>query len=172
MANRSDREQGQPNGRSRHYSLLNEMGLSSRIPSGPAVLHRLHQQAEQRAAPDPTPKLQFTLATREPSTESVRSWKARSAVSTCTCGSLQPCRCRSAGAQAWTVRRLAGVSINRVPCGGCRSLQQNWTPIIKAAATRRSAGRMSVVHRGSNAATDANQALVWRVRPRPPDHRQ
>lgn len=39
MANRSDREQGQPNGRSRHHSLLNEMGLSSRTPSGPAVLN-------------------------------------------------------------------------------------------------------------------------------------
>ena len=72
MANRSDREQGQPNGRSRHYSLLNEMGPSSRTPSGPAVLQRLHQQAEQRAAPDPTSERRITLATREPSTESVR----------------------------------------------------------------------------------------------------
>ena len=65
------REQGQPNGRSRHGSLLNEMGPSSRTPSGPAVLQRLHKQAEQRAAPDPTPERRITLATREPSTESV-----------------------------------------------------------------------------------------------------
>ena len=71
MANRSDREQGQPSGRSRHHSLLNEMGLSSRTPSGPAVLHRLHKQAEQRTAPDPTSDRQITLATREPSTENV-----------------------------------------------------------------------------------------------------
>src|SRR5271157_3123682 len=37
MANRSDREQGQPSRCPRHHSLHNRMGPCSRTPSGPAV---------------------------------------------------------------------------------------------------------------------------------------
>jgi hypothetical protein len=37
MANRSDREQGQPTSCPRHHSLNNRMGPCSRTPSGPAV---------------------------------------------------------------------------------------------------------------------------------------
>src|SRR5271163_4935550 len=37
VANRSDREQGQPTSCPRHHSLNNRMGPCSRTPSGPAV---------------------------------------------------------------------------------------------------------------------------------------
>lgn len=52
MAYRSDREPGHPAERPRHHSLQSRVGPSSRIPSGPAVRKRLHQQAGHKTAPD------------------------------------------------------------------------------------------------------------------------
>src|SRR4029079_18686959 len=73
MADRSDREQGQPNRCPRRNSLMNRMGPCSRTPSGPAVSNRLHQQAGQKTAPDQCHCVNLTLATREPSTEDIAS---------------------------------------------------------------------------------------------------
>jgi len=73
MADRSDREQGQPNRCPRRNSLMNRMGPCSRTPSGPAVSNRLHQQAGQKTAPDQCHCVNLTLATREPSTEDIGS---------------------------------------------------------------------------------------------------
>ena len=52
MANRSDRERGQPTECQRRHSLRNSLGPRSRTPSGPAACLRLHQQAEDKSAPD------------------------------------------------------------------------------------------------------------------------
>ena len=71
MADRSDREQGQPNRCPRRHSLMNRMGPCSRTPSGPAVSNRLHQQAGQKTAPDQCHCVNLSLATREPSTEDI-----------------------------------------------------------------------------------------------------
>ena len=52
MANRSDREPGQPAECPRRHSLKSRMGPCSRTPSGPAVHDRPHQQAGHKTAPD------------------------------------------------------------------------------------------------------------------------
>src|SRR5712664_2674888 len=68
MANRSDREQGQPSECPRRHRLISRMGTCSRTPSG--------QQSQLTASTGrtedgtrPMPLINLALATREPSTE-------------------------------------------------------------------------------------------------------
>src|SRR5215468_8317981 len=70
MANRSDREQGQPKRCLRRHSLISRMGPRSRTPSGPAVSTDCIKQAGQKTAPDQCHYVNLALAMREPSTES------------------------------------------------------------------------------------------------------
>jgi len=72
MANRSDREQGQPTKCPRRHSLISRMGPSSRTPSGPAVQISTASTGRTEDCTRPTPLHHFTLATREPSTEDIR----------------------------------------------------------------------------------------------------
>src|SRR5271170_5302049 len=51
MANRSDREQGQPNLSLRRHSLNNRMGPCSRTPSGPAVSTDCINRPDRRLHP-------------------------------------------------------------------------------------------------------------------------
>src|SRR4051794_5087968 len=51
MANRSDREQGQPNRCPRRYSLISRMGPCSRTPSGPAVSTDCVNRPDRRLHP-------------------------------------------------------------------------------------------------------------------------
>src|SRR5215472_7689445 len=69
MANRSDREQGQPKRCLRRHSLISRMGPRSRTPSGPAVSTDCIKQAGQKTAPDQCHYVNLALAMREPSTE-------------------------------------------------------------------------------------------------------
>jgi hypothetical protein len=71
MADRSDREQGQPKRCPRHHSLINRMGPCLRTPIRASSLKRLHQQAGQKTAPDQCHCVNLALATREPSTEDI-----------------------------------------------------------------------------------------------------
>src|SRR5215472_17697660 len=71
MANRSDREQGQPKRCLRRHSLISRMGPRSRTPSGPAVSTDCIKQAGQKTAPDQCHYVNLALAMREPSTEDV-----------------------------------------------------------------------------------------------------
>ena len=77
-ATRCDGDTGQAGNRDnppnvlRRHSLESRMGPGSRTPSWPAVPRRLHQQAEQKTAPDQAAKSSIPLAMREPSTEDVR----------------------------------------------------------------------------------------------------
>ena len=68
MANRSDRERGQPNLSLRRHSPKSRMGPRSRTPSGPAVSTDA-QQAGHKTAPDQRHYVKLPLATREPSTQ-------------------------------------------------------------------------------------------------------
>lgn len=69
MADRSDREQGQPNLSLRHHSLISRMGLCSRTPSGPAVSTDCINRPDRRLHPTHCHCVNLSLATREPSTE-------------------------------------------------------------------------------------------------------
>src|SRR6476620_5848079 len=68
MADRSDREQGQPNRCPRRHSLINRMGPCSRTPSGPAVSTDCINRPDRRLHPT-NATASIALATREPSTE-------------------------------------------------------------------------------------------------------
>jgi hypothetical protein len=53
--------QGQPTECQKRHSLKSRMGPYLRTPSGPAVQRRLHQQAEQKTAPDQRQYIRFLL---------------------------------------------------------------------------------------------------------------
>lgn len=73
MANRSDRELGQPSECPRRYSLISSVGPSSRTPSGPAVFFTTASTGRTEVCTRPNANiLHFALATREPSTEAIR----------------------------------------------------------------------------------------------------
>ena len=59
MADRSDREQGQPNRCPRRHSLMNRMGPCSRTPSGPAVSQPTASTARTEDCTRPMPLRQF-----------------------------------------------------------------------------------------------------------------
>ena len=60
-----------PHRMSKAESLSCRMGPGSRTPSGPAVLQRLHRQAEDKTASDPSRHIKSSLATREPSRQDI-----------------------------------------------------------------------------------------------------
>lgn len=60
-----------PHRMSKAESLRCRMGPGLRTPSGPAVLPRLQQQAEDKTASDPSRNSKSSLATREPSRQDI-----------------------------------------------------------------------------------------------------
>ena len=72
MANRSDREPGQPAERLRHQSLLSRVGPGSRIPSWPAAVETgCTQRPDTRLLLTNRQNVKSPLAMREPSTHDV-----------------------------------------------------------------------------------------------------
>jgi len=91
MANRSDREQGQPTKCRRRHSLISRMGPCSRTPSGPAVSIDCINRPDRRLHPTHRHYVNLSLATRGPSTEDMwafaraeRGWTQCTSSKACT----------------------------------------------------------------------------------------